>query len=47
MHLIFFLNKTGRNPKAPGEVLRLFAESGGNLDRLVMCHLGSELDFEI
>lgn len=32
----------GRHPKAPEEVLRLFAESGGNIDRLVMCHLGSK-----
>lgn len=30
----------GRNPRSPFEVLRIFTEAGGNVNKLVMSHLG-------
>lgn len=33
----------GRNAEAPFEVMRIFAEAGGNCQKTVMSHLDSEL----
>lgn len=32
----------GRNPDSPEEIIRTYAEAGGNLSRLVMAHLESK-----
>jgi len=33
----------GRNPESPGQVLRIFQESGGNAGKLSLCHLDRTL----
>lgn len=34
-----FYESAGRNPDAPFEIMRLYLEAGGNVDKCVMSHL--------